>query len=569
MKTRTYVLIFILIFVALIAAAGAALFFVGFAERPSVPARAYLEIGLSGALAEYPETNFWAALVLGGRPLAVHDIWMNLRKARVDGRITGLLLRIGFLECDWAKCAEIRDAILEFRASGKKAVAFIEEAPEFDKEYYLATACDRIILHPLGWFGLTGMGGPTPFFKKALDKLGVRAEFEHVEEFKTAANELTESGFTPSHREMTTSLLESRFDEYVRAVAAARGKTEIEVKALIDTAFFQGEEAVKAGLIDGLLYDDQLVDLFKAGSQPAGRTTLAEYDRIDPASLGLNTGRRVALIYGQGPIHGGTSLAQTMGSTTVARWFKEAREDDGIAAVVFRIDSPGGSAVASDAIWREIVLCKARKPVVVSMSDLAGSGGYWIALPANKIVAQPQTLTGSIGVLSGKFDLSGLFAKLGVTSETIARGEHADVYSPFRAMTGEERALFKKQILWIYERFLDKAAEGRGMAREAIDKIGRGRVWTGRQALEIGLVDEIGGLTKAIELAKSLAGIPVRDEVKLVVRPKRTSFFGSIFAPRLSASLRALPSEIRRALAWASLLEKDRTWAIMPLALGF
>jgi protease-4 len=362
---------------------------------------------------------------------------------------------------------------------------------------------------------------------------------------------------------MTESLLESRFAEYVKEVAAARRKTEAEVKTLIDRAFFQGEEAVRAGLVDDALYEDQVVALFETGGLKARRTTLAEYARVDPASLGLGLGRRVALIYLQGPIHGGASVYQSMGAVTVTRWLRAAREDRKIEAAILRIDSPGGSAVASDTIWREVGLLRKSKPVVVSMSDLAGSGGYWIALPAQKIVAQPQTLTGSIGVLAGKFDLSGLFAKLGITSETIARGAHADVFSPFRSMTPEERTLFKKQILWIYDRFLDKTAESRGMAREAVDKIGRGRVWTGRQAREIGLVDEIGGLAKAVELAKALAGIEAREDVRLIVWPKRTSFFGPPFAPRTEAGGPALPSELRRALAWATLLDEDRIWAVM------
>jgi protease-4 len=569
MKRRTYVLILVLIFVGLISAASFALLVLGLAGPPPVPSRAYLEIDLSGPLVEYPETNFWASLVMGGRPLSIHEIWTALRMARVDRRVGGVLIRLGLLECDWAKCAEIRDAILDFRASGKKVYAYIEEAPEFDKEYYLATACDRIVLHPLGWLGLTGMGGPAPFFKNALDKLGVRAEFERVEEYKTAVSPFTETGFTAAHREMTDSLLESRFAEYVRTMAEARHKTEAEVKELIDRAFFQGDEAVQAGLVDDLFFDDQVLDLFTEGGRRAAKISLADYSRVNPASLGLNRGRRIALIYGQGPIHGGQSLYQTMGSATVVRWLRTVREDASIAAVVFRIDSPGGSAVASDAIWREVALCRARKPVVISMSDLAGSGGYWIAMPASKIVAQPQTLTGSIGVLAGKFDLSGLFAKLGITSETIVRGRHADFFSPFRSMTDEERALLKKQILWIYDRFLTKAAEGRGMPKEAVDKIGKGRVWTGRQAKDLGLVDEIGGLSKAIALAKSMAGIEAGEEVNLAVWPRRARFLDTLLGRRQEAAMRPIPAEFRRAISWAALLDRDRVWAVMSLALGY
>jgi protease-4 len=367
---------------------------------------------------------------------------------------------------------------------------------------------------------------------------------------------------------MTESLLRSRVEDYLAAVAASRKKSPEEVRALIDKAFFQGEEAKEAGLVDDVLYEDQAVALWTGEDRPARPISISAYNRIEAASLGLNTGRRIALIYGQGTILGGSSYAQTMGSDTVAGWFRAVREDASIRAVVFRIDSPGGSAVASDAIWREVELTRKKKPVVVSMSDLAGSGGYWIAMGADRIIAQPQTLTGSIGVISGKFDLSGLAGKLGITTEKIAFGERADVFTPFRSMSAEERLLFRKQIRWIYDRFLAQAAEGRKMKPEDVDKVGRGRVWTGRQALELGLVDELGGLPKAIDAAKSLAGIEAGEEVRLVVWPKRTSFIGSFFGRGESEAVRiqadVLPRDIKNALQWALRLNKERVWAVMP-----
>ncbi|MCX6565914.1 MAG: signal peptide peptidase SppA [Candidatus Aminicenantes bacterium] len=569
MKKRTYIWILVLTFFVLAAATTVSFFFISFDRAPTIPSSAYLRLDLSGPIVDYPETGFWTAFLPGGRALSVHDVWMSLRMAKVDRRIEGIFLKIGPLECDWAKCAEIRDALLDFRRSGKKAVAFLEELPEADKEYYLATGCDRIAIHPLGWIGINGLGGFVPFFKKGLDMLGIRAEFEHVEEFKTAYNQFTETGFTAAHREMTESLLRSRFEDYVAAVADARKKSPEEVRALIDRAFFQGEQAKEAGLVDEVLYEDQAVALWAKDGRPAKPVLLSAYERVDPSSLGLNIGRRIALIYGQGAIHGGSGLAQTMGSDTVTGWFRAAREDSSIAAVVFRVDSPGGSAVASDAIWREVQLTRKKKPVVVSMSDLAGSGGYWIAMGADKIIAQPQTLTGSIGVISGKFDLSGLAGKLGITTEKIALGEKADIFSPYRPMTAGEHALFKKQILWIYDRFTAQAAEGRKMTPEAVNRVGRGRVWTGRQAKDLGLVDELGGLSKAIETAKNLAGIDVQEEVRLVVWPKRIPFFASIFGRRETEATRALagilPPEWRNALDWARRLNEERVWAVMPV----
>ncbi|MHB8054669.1 MAG: signal peptide peptidase SppA [Candidatus Aminicenantales bacterium] len=569
MKKRTYVWILVLTFLFLALAAGVSILFMSFDRTPSIPSSSYLRVDLSGEIVDYASVNFWASFLSPRSALSVHDIWTSLRKAKIDRRIEGVFLKIGLLDCGWAKCAEIRDALIDFRGSGKKVVAYLEELPEGDKEYYLATGCDRIVLHPLGWLGVNGLGGPVAFFKKGLDKLGIRAEFEHVEEYKTAYNQFTETGFTAAHREMNTSLLQNRFEDFIAAIAETRKKTPEEVRALIDRAFFQGEEAKEAGLVDEVLYEDQAVALWTKDGRPAKALPLSVYERLDPATLGLNTGRRIALIYGQGMIHSGSSMGQTMGSDTVAGWFRAAREDSSIKAVVFRVDSPGGSAVASDAIWREVELTRKKKPVVVSMSDVAGSGGYWISMSADRIIAQPQTLTGSIGVIAGKFDISGLAAKLGVTTDKITFGKNADIFSPFRPMSDEDRALFKKQIRWIYGRFTAQAAEGRKMTPEAVDKIGRGRVWTGRQAKDLGLVDDLGGLPKAIGAAKALAGIGPGEEVRLVVWPKQTTFFESIFGRRnteaADALAGALPRDLRNALEWATRLNADRVWAVMPL----
>jgi protease IV len=564
MKKTRPVLLLVLLFAVLLAAAAVSFVFLELGRPPSIPSSSYLEIPLSGPLEEFSAPNAWRSLVLG-RPLSVHDLWANLRKAGRDVRIAGVLLRLGPLGGDWAKCAEIREAVLDFRRSGKPAYAFIEEAPKLDKEYYLATACDRIILHPLGWLGITGAGGAVPFLRKGLDKLGIEAEIEHVEEFKTAYNLFTETGFTPAHREMMESLIGDTFETYVRTVAAARRKTEAEVRALIDEGFFQGKRAVEAGVVDDLLYEDQVAALFVKDGRTARRVGLSEYARV-PAPVSPSSGsRRLAVIYGTGAIHAGESTPTTMGAETVARWIRAAREDEGVAAVVFRVDSPGGSAVASDTIWREVMLCRKAKPFVVSMSDMAGSGGYWISMAAHRIVAQPQTLTGSIGVLSGKVNLEKLLSGLGITAETVLRGARADLFTPFRPWTTEERALIKKQILWIYDRFLGQVAEGRKLTKADVDKIGRGRVWTGRQAREIGLVDEIGGLDEALGLAKELAGIPRDAEVRLTVWPKRIPFFRALFGAGREEAASRIPAGIRRIADWAAALGRDGFWAVMPV----
>ena len=569
MKKRTYVLIIFLVIFILAAAAAVSYFLMDWG-RPAVtvPLHAYLEINLSGELREIAPPDFFTNVILGIRPLSMNELWMNIRKAKADDRVEVLLLRMNLLACDWAKVTELRDAILDFRKAGKKAYAYIEEAPDFDKEYYLATACDRIILHPMGWLGINGIGGYVPFFKNALDKLGVRAEFEHVEEYKTAYNQLTEKGFTPAHKEMMESIYEDLFSQYVKAVASARKKSEVEVRGLIDHAFFQGDNALKAGLVDDLLYEDELQNVLQSGGRKLGRITSGSYARVSPVSAGIGIGRRVALIYGVGPILSGESLPQSMGGSTIARWVRQARQDKSIAAIVFRVDSPGGSSVASDVIWREVFLAKKEKPFVVSMSDVAGSGGYWISMAAHKIVAQPQTLTGSIGVLAGKFDLSALYEKLGLTSEKIAYGKEADIFSTFRPFSPEEKKIMKDEILWTYDQFLTKVAEGRNMTKDEVNAVGRGRVWTGAQARDLKLVDELGGLTKAVELAKGLAGIAREEEVRLVVWPKKRTFWESLLGRRAPESVLDMRPGLKQAALALRLMERNRVWAVMPFWSG-
>lgn len=564
MKKGKYILIIFLIFFVLGLAAIVSLFVYELGRPPSVRSRSYLELKLSGPIQERAAPDFMMAMLTGTQPISMHDIWINIQKAKVDSRIKSLVLQISYLQCDWAKVNEIRNAILDFRKTGKKAYVYIDEAPEFDKEYYLATACDRIVLHPMGWIGINGIGGYVPFFKRALDKLGVEAEIEHVEEYKTAYNMFTEEGFTPAHREMMESLYGDIYSHYVKGIAEARGKTEEEVQKLIDHGSFLGERALDAGLVDNLLYWDEFEDILSYQGKKLYKIPHKQYLKIKPTSLGLNRGKKIAIIYGTGPIYVGEGAYQIMGSATIARYLRRARKDRSISAVVFRVDSPGGSAIGSDVIWREVWLTKKEKPIVVSMSDVAGSGGYWISMSASKIVAQPQTLTGSIGVISGKFNLARLYDKLGITTEKIAYGKRADLYSSHRGLTSEERTLLKNEILWIYDRFITKVAEGRNMSKEEVDRIGKGRVWTGSQAKENGLVDELGGLNRAVELAKELADIPAEEGIRLVVLPRKVSFWEVFLGRWMMSAQTGLPPDLETMLSAYQLLGKERKLALMP-----
>ncbi len=565
MRRGKYVLIIFLFFFFLIIATVLSFFYHEFSRPPQIRARSYLEVDLAGSLPEFAAPDLWSRLFLGARPFSVHELWQNFRKAKADDRIRCLLLRLGYLGCDWAKISELRDAILDFRESGKKVYAYIAEAPQFDKEYYLALACDRIILQPMGWLGVSGIGGWVPFFKGSLDKLGVEADYIHIAQYKTAYNMFTEKGFTEAHRTMLESIDGDIFSRYVRTFAEARKKSEAEVKALIDVGLYQGDAALKAGLVDDLLYLDELEKKFlQEGGKSLKKVPLFAYADVSPSSLGLETGRKIALLYAMGPIVSGEGAYQTIGSRTLSRWIRNARQDKSIYAIVMRVDSPGGSAVASDVIWREVALAKKEKPFVVSMSDLAGSGGYWISMDADKIVAQPQTLTGSIGVLFIKFSLARLYAKLGITAERLTYGKRADMFSTFRAMTPEEKEFMKQEILWSYDQFLTKAAEGRDLTREAVDKIGKGRVWTGSQAKEIKLVDELGGLSEAIAMAKNLAGIPPAEEVRLDVWPKKTSLLDFLLSRSEIKVDVPLAPDLRRLFTTFSALEKEKFLALMP-----
>ncbi len=564
MKRGTYVLIIFLIFIFLIIVAFASFVYLEFGRPPSVKTHSYLEMKLSGDLQEKATADFFMSFFGMAPPLSMYDIWLNFQKAKRDNRIQAILLRLGYLQCGWAKINELRDLVLDFRKTGKKVYATIEETIDADKEYYLATACDQIIFHPSGLMFLNGIGGYIPFFKKGLEKLGVEYEWEHIEKYKTAMNQFTEEGFTPAHKEMMESLYGEIYAHYINEVAGARGKSEEDVKDLLNYGFFQGPKAKEEGLVDDLLYEDELQNIFQKNGKRMSRITHERYSNIKPSSLGLFRGKKIALIYGMGTILTGEGMYQMMGSSTVARWIRQARTDKSIEAVVFRVDSPGGSSVGSDVIWREVVLTKKEKPVIVSMSDLAGSGGYWVAMSAHKIVAQPQTWTGSIGVYFGRPNLIKFYEKLGITSERFTFGDKADIFSTFRRWTSEERQIIKTEIEWLYDQFLTKVAEGRNMTKEEVDEIGKGRVWTGNQALNLGLVDELGGLSRAIELAKELAGIPADEQVQLVVQPKKISFFDMIFGRKFIKTNLDLNPHLENTLSTLRLLENERVWAIMP-----
>lgn len=496
-------------------------------SKPGVPSNLVLELDLQEPLPEYTlDTSLAGAF--GEEPTSLRDVVEGLEKAATDPRVKSLVVRIG-QPGSAAQVQELRDAVKAFRASGKRAVAYADgfgEAGNGTGAYYLASAFDSVFIQPSGDVGLTGLVMETPFARDAFAKFGVKPEFGKRAEFKNAVNSFTDEAYGPHQREATEAYGGSLFQQVVKGVAEGRKLSEDEVRALIDRAPFMGQAAVDAKLVDGLRYRDEIHDELK---QQAGDG--AEFLYVDKylerAGRPHQTGTSIALIYGVGEVLRGKSQSnplsggQVMGGDTVAAAFRKAVEDPSVKAIVFRVDSPGGSYSASDTIRREVQRAReAGKPVIVSMGTYAASGGYFVAMAGDKIVAQPGTLTGSIGVYNGKFVTSELWAKLGVNFDTIAFGKNATFASSDQEFTPEQRAQLETELDTIYLDFTSRAAQARNMPLEQLQAVAKGRVWTGEDALERGLVDALGGYPKALELAREAAKLEKGAPVRLVVFPR-------------------------------------------------
>jgi protease-4 len=534
----------LIVLACLVSVSGLAIIYLLMTREPVVPSRSLLVLRLSGELAEGGPDDGVAGWLTGVRRPTVRTIVENLRKARRDPRISGVLLSPSGLQAPyWAKLQEIRDALVDFRKSGKPATAYLEYGG--DREYFLATGCDRIFMVPSSPLDVSGLAMYELFLRGTLDKIGAYPDMYRIGDYKTAWNQLTQKGFTPAHREMDESLNSDMYDQMVRAIAEARKKAPSEVRRILDQGPFLPADALRAGLIDDVAYEDQIEDKLKAEGRATRRIDLDDYSRVSPSSVGIGGGPRIAVLYISGTITSGRSgydptSGGVVGSETVIDSIRKIRGDSSVRAIVVRIDSPGGSSVASDVIWRELVITRDRRsatPLVVSMSDLAASGGYYIAAAAPTIVAEPGTLTGSIGILGGKMVIGGTLGKLGLTADAVSQGRNAEMESPFRPFTPEQRAKFEEQLQAFYDQFVEKVAETRHMTPERVDALGQGRVWTGQQAKQLGLVDALGGLDRAIALAKESAKIPADSEVELVVYPPRRTLY-DFFWNQLGAGAR-------------------------------
>ncbi|WNG41687.1 signal peptide peptidase SppA [Archangium violaceum] len=503
----------------------------GASNKPGVPAEVVLELELSEPLEEYvPEDSLAGAF--GDEKLTVRDVVDALEKAGEDARVKALVVKLDGAPGSLAVVQEVRDAVKAFRAKGKKAVVYADtfgEGGGATGAYYLATAFDEIYIQPSGDVSVVGAAVETPFGRDMLAKLGVKPRMGKRYEYKAAVNSYTEQTYTEAHREETERFLTSLFGQVVKGVAEGRELSEEQVKAAIDAAPLLGKEALEAKLVDGLLYRDEVYAKVKEEAGKGAQLLYVE-KYLERAGRPNTHGPVVALIYGAGGISRGRSHTNpmsgevTMGSETVAAAIRKAADDERVKAIVFRVDSPGGSYVASDTVRREVQRAKEKgKPIIVSMGTYAASGGYFVSMDADKIVAQPGTLTGSIGVYSGKLVTADFWEKLGVNWETLAVGKNAAMYSSDLDFTPEQLAKHESSLDRVYEDFTAKAAAGRKMQVEKLREVAKGRVWTGEDAKERGLVDELGGFGVALKLAKEAAKLEGPVKVEMFPRKKGTA----------------------------------------------
>jgi protease-4 len=523
----------------------------------------------------------------------------RLKKARDDKDVSALLLEIDGLAVGWGKLNELSRAIASVRAAGKKVYAHVETGSRAD--YLLALSADEVCLPEASWLMLTGIRAEATFYKNLLGKLGVIMDVIAIGDFKSAMESFTRDKLSEANKQQLTAILDDYYEhEIVGRIAAARKMTPEKVKALIDEAPFSARAAKENGLIDKLDYLGEYEAAIKKGFDAESVKIAKDYGKkkeedldifglyrkllFGPSRSASSKSPKVALIYATGAIMTGKSSmsflnGETMGSETMVKAIEEADADKTVKAIVLRVDSPGGSALASDLIWHALKKCK--KPVIASMSDVAGSGGYYICMSAKKIYAEPGTITGSIGVISGKMALRGLYDKVGITTEVIARGKNSGLLGGTDLFTESERQVFKKLMLDTYDQFVDKAlagrtAAGKKMSREELVKLAGGRIYTGRQAKANGLIDEVGTLEDAIAEAAKLGGLPADKEPELLMLPKPKhsleDLLGSVLGAQMGLDVQALrkvPGLLEALKGVDALigLGKEPVWAIAPFRL--
>jgi protease-4 len=497
----------------------------GGGRKVTVADNSTLVLHLEGDLPEQAPVDYGLPFLSQQQSLSISENWQLLRNAAADPHIKAIVLEPRGLSVGWAKLEELRGDIVTFKKSGKPVYAYLRGAGM--REYYVATAADRIYISPEDELDVKGMRAELTFVKGTLDKLGVQMEFEHVGKYKDAPDMFTKTSSSPETREVINGLLDQFYGDFINTVAEGRKKTPEQVRSLIDNGPFVGPEALQGGLVDELAYEDQvfgqLKDKLKIGDAKIGEHDYAKL----AAPAGVDGGTRIALLVGQGDIVRGSTTdgpsPDLITSAGMTKLIRQVRDDNSIKGVILRIDSPGGDGIASDDILHEAKLLSQKKPTVISMSDLAASGGYFIAMTGDPLVAYRATETGSIGVFFGKPNLRGLYEKLGVNTEMITRGRFADIDTVSAPLNDAQRAKLRTEIEIFYKSFVERVAGARKRKYNDVEPLAQGRVWTGAQAKQNGLVDEIGGIDRAIELVKQRAKIAASDKITLVPYPPRRS----------------------------------------------
>lgn len=512
-------------------------------RAPAIQAGSTLILRLEGEIPERSPMEFPIPFLEQRNPVTVKDVWDLLRKAAADARIKAVVIEPRRAAVGWAKLQEIRQDLEKFKKSGKPLYAYLRSPNT--RDFYLATAADRIYMPPEDQMDVKGMRAELTYFRRTMDKLGVQVEIEHAGKYKDFGDTFTRTSMTPETRQVMDSVLDDLHGRFVSTIASSRKKSAADVKTILDEGPFLAHQALKHGLVDVLGYEDEMFDALKKriGSGDIKKLSYRDYGRISASSLGLDGKHRIAFVVGEGAIsrgeEGGESYSNGdgIGSGGFGKILRRVAADGRIKGVVVRIDSPGGDAFASDEIWHEMNALSKKKPTVISMSDAAASGGYYMAMTGDKIVAYPGTFTGSIGVVFGKVNLRGLYEKLGISKDVLTRGKFADIDSDYKPMTEPERKKLRDGIDHTYRAFVTKVATARRRKFEEVEPNAQGRVWLGSQAKERGLIDELGGIDRAIEMVKQKANIGGDEKVTLVPYPARRNVLETLFGQERSGVL--------------------------------
>lgn len=543
---------------------------------PTVHNNSTLAISLSGGIPEYrAESGFPIQFY---KEISIKSILDNIDKAKVDRRIKGILLRINYNDMGWAKIDEIKQKLDDFKQSGKYVIAYLGSFVS-EKEYFLALAADSIFAVPGSFLEMNGLVIETIHLPGLFEKLGITIDYFAYGKYKSHSGEtLGRKKHSAPVLEMLNDLVDWEYNHLVKGIAERLNISEQQVKDVIDRGYMRAEKFQELGWIDGVIYEDQLYDRLKklndvSLNKKLKQISSATYEGITLESLGLNKGKnRIALIYSQGVIQEGDddfnplSMNLSAGTDPMIRAIRRAVNSRSVKAIVFRVDSPGGSGLGCDLVWREILNAKEKKPVIVSMSDYAASGGYWVSMGATTIVAHPSTLTGSIGIWGIFPNISGLYDKLGLVEEHVKRGKYADMLLGVRNLTDYEKELYRDRLLQTYKEFVSKAAESRHIAYSALEVYAQGRSWMGEQAKKHGLIDELGGLDRAIELAREKAGLDSTAKVKVVVYTTQKSWFEKLLSEPFFTWVWKKLNHTDLYETWQSLLDNRRVliWPMMP-----